>query len=118
MLPRTRNWVESWDRVKTRPEPELQKYILDKCRNGFQVAKKPSRGQRDAWVTLLAEKDKTRDQLSPLALRVVEYVRQRLEEDGYDFELNLDETGGVAYAEVHFKTLTKKGEKGRGPVVA
>jgi hypothetical protein len=118
MLPRTRNWVESWDRVKTMPEPELQKYILDKCRNGFQVAKKPSRGQRDAWVTLLAEKDKTRDQLSPLAMRIVEYVKKRLAEDGYDFELNLDETGGVAYAEVHFKTLTKKGEQGRGPVVA
>ena len=32
----------------------------------------------------------------------------RLAEEGYDFELNLDETGGVAYAEVHFKTLTRK----------
>jgi hypothetical protein len=30
--------------------------------------------------------------------------------EGYDFELNLDETGGVAYAEVHFKTLTKKAD--------
>ena len=59
-------------------------------------------------MTLLAERDKTRDQLSPLAMRVVKYVQRRLEEDGYDFELNLDETGGVAYAEVHFKTLTKK----------
>ena len=108
MLPRTRKWVESWERVRERPETELQEYILGKCRNGFQVAKKPSRGQRDAWVTLLAERDKTRDQLSPLAMRVVTFVQKRLEEDGYDFELNLDDTGGVAYAEVHFKTLTKK----------
>jgi hypothetical protein len=103
-----RRWVESWDRVKGLPEEELKSYILGKCRNGFQVAKKPSRDQRDAWVTLLAEPDRTRDQLSPLALRVVEYVRDSLEKDGYDFELNLDDTGGVAYAEVHFKTLTKK----------
>jgi hypothetical protein len=108
MLARTRKWVESWDRVKERPEQELKDYVLRKCRNGFQVAKKPARGQRDAWVTLLAEPDKTRDQLSPLAMRVVEYVRLKLEEDGYDFELNLDETGGVAYAEVHFRTLMKK----------
>jgi len=108
MLARTRKWVESWDRVKGRPEQELKDYILGKCRNGFQVAKKPARRQRDAWVTLLAEPDKTRDQLSPLAMRVVEYVRSKLEEDGYDFELNLDETGGVAYAEVHFRTLIKK----------
>ena len=57
---------------------------------------------------MLAEPDKTRDQLSPLAMRVVEYVRVKLAEDGYDFELNLDDTGGVAYAEVHFRTLTKK----------
>ena len=108
MLARTRKWVESWDRVKGRPEQELKDYVLGKCRNGFQVAKKPARNQRDAWVTLLAEPDKTRDQLSPLAMRVVEYVRRKLEEDGYDFELNLDETGGVAYAEVHFRTLMKK----------
>jgi hypothetical protein len=111
MLPRTRSWVESWSQVKDRPEAELQKYILGKCRNGFQMAKKPARGQKDAWVTLLAEADKTKDQLSPVAMRVVEYVRQKLEEEGYDFELNLDETGGVAYAEVHFKTLTRR-EKG------
>ena len=86
MLARTRKWVESWDRVKGRPEQELKDYVLAKCRNGFQVAKKPARGQRDAWVTLLAEPDKTRDQLSPLALRVVEYVRFKLEEEGYDFD--------------------------------
>jgi hypothetical protein len=97
--------------VKTRPEQELKDYVLGKCRNGFQVAKKPSRDQKDAWVTLLAEPEKTKDQLSPLAMRVVEYVRQKLDEEGYDFELNLDETGGVAYAEVHFKTLTRKHDK-------
>jgi hypothetical protein len=108
MLARTRKWVESWDRVKTRPERELEEYIFGKCRNGFQVAKKPARNQKDAWVTLLAEPDKARDALSPLAMRVVEYVRRKLEEEGYDFELNLDETGGVAYAEVHFRSLTKR----------
>lgn len=108
MLPRTRGWVESWQAVKGRSEDEVQKYILGKARNGFQMAKKPSRAQRDAWVTLLAEPDKTADQLSPLAMRVIEYVRQKLEEDGYDFELNLDQTGGVAYAEVHFKTLERR----------
>lgn len=108
MLPRTRRWVESWDRVKSMPEDELKAYILHKCRNGFQVAKKPSRGQREAWVTLLAEPDQTRDSLSPLAMRVIDFIREKLEQDGYDFELNLDETGGVAYAEVHFRTLAKK----------
>lgn len=108
MLARTRKWVESWDRVKHLPEDELKDYILKKCRNGFQMAKKPSRAQRDAWVTILAEEDKTKDSLSPLAMRVVEHARKRLAEEGYDFELNLDDTGGVAYAEVHFKTLTKK----------
>ena len=108
MLARTRKWVESWDRVKAMPENELQEYVLGKCRNGFQVAKKPARNQKDAWVTLLAEPDKTRNELSPLAMRVVDYVRQKLEQEGYDFELNLDDTGGVAYAEVHFRTLTKK----------
>jgi hypothetical protein len=111
MLPRTRGWVESWDRVKALPEDELREYLVNKCRNGFQVAKKPSRDQREAWVTLLAERDKTRDQLSPLAMRMIKDVRQRLEEEGYDFELNLDETGGVAYAEVHFRTLTKKSQR-------
>jgi hypothetical protein len=90
------------------PEDELKAYILHKCRNGYQVAKKPSRGQREAWVTLLAEPDKTRDDLSPLAMRVIDHVRQKLTEDGYDFEVNLDETGGVAYAEAHFRTLTRK----------
>ena len=100
--------MESWDRVKNLPEDELKLYILKKARNGFQVAKKPSRAQRDAWVTLLAEADKTKDQLSPLTLRVVEYVREQLEAEGYDFELNLDDTGGVAYAEVHFKSLKKR----------
>jgi hypothetical protein len=94
--------------VKELPERDLKQYILNKCRNGFQVAKKPSRSQREAWVILLAEPDKSRDQLSPLALEVVSYVRTRLEEEGYDFEINLDDTGGVAYAELHFKTLTKK----------
>ena len=41
-------------------------------------------------------------------MRVIAYVREKLEEDGYDFELNLDQTGGVAYAEVHFKTLERR----------
>jgi hypothetical protein len=108
MSARTQKWIESWDRVKTMPEDELREYILGKCRNGFQVAKKPSRAQRDAWVTILAEPDKTKDQLSPLAMRVVDHVRQKLADEGYDFELNVDDTGGVAYAEVHFRTLTKK----------
>jgi len=108
VLARTRKWVESWDRIKGLPETELRDYVLSKCRNGYQVAKKPSRGQKDAWVTLLAEPDKTRDQLSPVALQVVDYVRGKLDEEGYDFDLNLDDTGGVAYAEVHFRTLTKK----------
>jgi hypothetical protein len=90
------------------PEEELQAYILRKCRNGFQMAKKPSRAQRDAWVTLLAEADDERRGLSPLAQRVVEYVRARLTDEGYDFELNLDHTGGASYAEVHFRSLTKK----------
>jgi hypothetical protein len=108
MLARTRGWVESWDRVKDRPEEELQEYLVKKCRNGFQMAKKPSRDQKDAWVTLLAEADKAKNQLSPLAMRMIAHVRRRLAEEGYDFELNLDETGGVAYAEVHFRTLTKK----------
>ena len=111
MIARTRGWIASWDRVKHLPEQELKDYVLGKCRNGFQVAKKPSRDQKDAWVTLLAEPDKTKDQLSPIAMNVIEYVRQKLDEEGYDFELNLDETGGVAYAEVHFKTLTRKNEK-------
>jgi hypothetical protein len=108
MSARTQKWIESWDRVKTMPEDELREYILGKCRNGFQVAKKPSRAQRDAWVTILAEPDKTKDQLSPLAMRVVDHVRRKLADEGYDFELNVDDTGGVAYAEVHFRTLTKK----------
>jgi hypothetical protein len=107
MLARTRKWVESWDRVKNRPEQEVKDYVLSKCRNGFQVAKKPSRDQREAWVTLLAEAGKTKDQLSPLARRVVDSVRKKLTDDGYDFELNLDDTGGVALAEVHFRSLTK-----------
>jgi hypothetical protein len=108
MLPRTRKWVESWDAIKDRPEEELKQYVLKKCRNGFQMAKKPSRGQRDAWVTILAEPGRTKDTLSPLAMRVVDHTRARLANEGYDFELNLDETGGVAYAEVHFRTLTRK----------
>ena len=108
MPPRSKTWVESWNRVKTMPEEELQVYILRKCRNGFQMAKKPSRDQRDAWVTLLAEPDKKRDELSPLAMRIVKYVTRELQQEGYDFEINFDETGGVAYAEVHFKSLTKR----------
>jgi hypothetical protein len=108
MLARTQKWVESWDRVKSLPEDEVKAYVLGKCRNGFQVAKKPSRNQRDAWVTLLAERDKSKNELSPLAKRVIEHVQHRLVEDGYDVEVNVDETGGVAYAEVHFKTLTRR----------
>jgi hypothetical protein len=108
MLPRTRKWVEAWDRVKGLPEGELRDYLVKKCRNGFQMAKKPSRAQKDAWVTLLAEADRTRDELSPLAIRMVDHVRDRLTNEGFDFELNLDETGGVAYAEVHFRTLTRQ----------
>ena len=108
MIARLQGWVESWDRVKGLPEDELKEYLLKKCRNGYQMAKKPSRAQRDAWVTILAEPEKTKDTLSPLAMRVVEHAREKLAEEGYDFELNLDDTGGVAYAEVHFKTLTKK----------
>jgi hypothetical protein len=114
MSARTQSWVESWNRVKGLPEKELKQYVLNKCRNGFQVAKKPSRSQREAWVILLAEPDKTRDQLSPLALDVVGYVRKRLDEEGYDFEINLDDTGGVAYAELHFRTLTKKSPPASG----
>jgi hypothetical protein len=94
--------------VRDLPEAELHDHLVKKCRNGFQMAKKPSRGQKEAWVTLLAEPDKTRDGLSPLAVRAVEHVRRRLEDEGYDFALNIDETGGVAFAEVHFRTLTKK----------
>jgi hypothetical protein len=108
MLARLEGWVESWNRVKNMPEDELQDYLMKKCRNGFQMAKKPSRAQRDAWVTVLAEPDKGKNDLSPLAMRMVEHLRRRLTEEGYDVELNLDETGGVAYAEVHFRTLTKK----------
>lgn len=108
MLARTRKWVESWDRIKSLPEDELKLYLVKKCRNGFQMAKKPSRNQRDAWVTLLAEPDKRRDELSPLAMRLVRHVQRQLEDEGYDVEFNLDETGGVAYAEVHFKTLNRK----------
>jgi len=107
MLARTRSWVESWNRVKDRPEEELHRYLVKKCRNGFQMAKKPSRGQKEAWVTLLAEADKMPHELSPVAMRAIDHVRRQLAEEGYDFELRLDETGGVAYAEVHFRTLTK-----------
>ena len=64
---------------------------------------------------MLAEPDKTRDELSPLAMRVVDYVRQRLEQEGYDFALHLDETGGVAYAEVHFRSLAKHAARDRKP---
>lgn len=110
MLQRTRRWVDSWDRIKELPENELQDYLVKKCRNGFQMAKKPSRDQRDAWVTLLAEEGKTRDELSPLATRMIEHVRVRLTSEGYDFEVHLDETGGVAYAEVHFRTLKRTTE--------
>jgi hypothetical protein len=108
MLARTRGWVDSWNRVKDMPEPELKDYLVKKCRNGFQVAKKPARGQRDAWVTLLAEPDRKKDELTSLAKRMVKHVRASLEQEGYDFDLNVDETGGVAYAEVHFKTLVRK----------
>jgi hypothetical protein len=108
MSAKTRAWVDSWNRVKDRPEEELSEYLVKKCRNGFQVAKKPARNQKDAWVTLLAEPDRTKDTLSPLAMRLVDHVRRCLEREGYDFDLNLDDTGGVAYAEVHFRTLTKK----------
>ena len=108
MSARTRAWVESWNRVRDLPEEELHDYLVKKCRNGFQMAKKPSRNQKDAWVTLLAEPDKTRNDLSPSAMRAIDHVRHRLEDEGYDFELNFDETGGVAYAEVHFRTLRKK----------
>jgi len=108
MFPRTQKWVESWDRVKGLPEDELKDYLIKKCRNGFQMAKKPSRDQRDAWVTLLAEPDERKDGLGPLAMRMVAHVRRTLEAEGYDFELNLDDTGGVSYAEVHFRTLAKK----------
>lgn len=114
MLARTRKWVESWDRVKGLPEDELKQYVLGKCRNGFQVAKKPSRNQRDAWVTLLAEPEETTDDLSPIAKRVIAFVQRRLEEDGYDAEVNVDTTGGVAYAEVHFRTLNKRSRKPTG----
>jgi hypothetical protein len=107
MLARTRGWVESWNRVKDRPEAELHEYLVKKCRNGFQMAKKPSRGQKEAWVTLLAEPAETHSDLSPVALRAIDHVRRCLESEGYDFELRLDETGGVAYAEVHFRTLRK-----------
>ena len=110
MLARTQSWVESWNRVREMPEDELKDYLVKKCRNGFQMAKKPARAQRDAWVTLLAEPDQGDHELSELAMRMVKHVRQRLAAEGYDFELNLDHTGGVAYAEVHFKTLTKKAE--------
>ena len=72
MSARTRGWVEFWNRVKDLPERELLDYLVKKCRNGFQMAKKPSRGQKDAWVTLLAEPDKTREGLSPLAMRAVD----------------------------------------------
>jgi hypothetical protein len=41
-------------------------------------------------------------------MRVVDHVREKLAQDGYDFVINLDETGGVAYAEVHFRTLTRR----------
>ena len=108
MSARTRAWVESWNRVRDLPEEELHDYLVKKCRNGFQMAKKPSRNQKDAWVTLLAEPDKTRNDLSPVAMRAIDHVRHRIEDEGYDFELNFDETGGVAYAEVHFRTLRKK----------
>lgn len=110
MFARARGWVESWNRVKDLPEDELKEYLVKKCRNGFQMAKKPSRSQKDAWVTLLAEPGKTKDELSPLAMRMVGQVRGCLEREGYDFEINLDDTGGVAYAEVHFRSLTKKRE--------
>ena len=108
MSARTRGWVESWNRAKRLHERDLKEYLLNKCRNGYQVAKKPARNQKDAWVILLAEPDKTAEQLSPLAKEVVAYVRGRLEQEGYDFALNLEETGGVAYAELHFRSLTKK----------
>ena len=113
MLAKLEGWVESWNRVKGMPEDDLQDYLMKKCRNGFQMAKKPSRAQRDAWVTILAEADTGKDHLSPLAMRMVDRVRRRLEDEGYDFELNLDETGGVAYAEVHFRTLTRKDTAGQ-----
>ena len=106
MLARTRKWVESWDRVKDRPEDELKEYILGKCKNVFR-----SRRNRRATSGMRGHDPgragQGKDELSPLAGRVVAYVRKRLEEDGYDVEVNLDETGGVAYAEVHFRTLTK-----------
>jgi hypothetical protein len=79
MLARLEGWVESWNRVKGMPEDQLQDYLMKKCRNGFQMAKKPSRAQRDAWVTILAEPDKGRHELSPLAMRMVDHVRQRAE---------------------------------------
>src|SRR5262245_13703636 len=106
MLARTRRWVESWNRVKDLPEEELHDYLMKKCRNGFQMANNPSRGQKDAWVTLLAEPDRTKSSLSPTAQRAIDHVRDRLVQEGYDFDLNVDDTGGVAYAEVHFRTLT------------
>jgi hypothetical protein len=39
---------------------------------------------------------------------MVAHIKRQLDTEGYDFDLQLDHTGGVVYAEVHFKTLTKK----------
>jgi hypothetical protein len=69
--------------------------------------------EHEAWVTLIAEPGATPQTLSPLARRVVDHVRTKLDEEGCDFRLNLDVTGGVGYAEVHFRSLTRK-EPDRG----
>lgn len=100
-----RRWLAVWDdklqqvAAGTMTEDDVREWVWqNKVLNAISVtiqrikrSEKPGRDKRrtdNTWVTVAAERGSSRDDVSPLAIKTLGYVVERLVERGHEFDVD------------------------------
>lgn len=118
-----RRWLAVWDDKRqqvaagTMTEDEVREWVWqNKVLNAISVtiqrikrSERPGRDSRrndNTWVTVAAERGTTRDDVSPLAVKTLGYVVERLVERGHEFDVDWMVTSrGLIVISVNVKAL-------------
>jgi len=118
-----RRWLAVWDdklqqvAAGTMTEDEVREWVWqNKVVNAISVtiqrikrSEKPGRDSRrtdNTWVTVAAERGASRDDVSPLAVKTLGYVVERLVERGHEFDVDWMVTSrGLIVISINVKAL-------------
>lgn len=118
-----RRWLAFWDDKRqqvvagTMTEDDVREWVWqNKVLNAISVtiqrikrSERPGRDKRrtdNTWVTVAAERGTSRDDVSPLAVRTLGYVVERLVERGHEFDVDWMVTSrGLIVISINVKAL-------------